>query len=179
MSFNSWHDLTPGSEAPSIVTSIIEIPRGSKAKFELDKETGMIKLDRVLKTPMVYPTNYGFIPQTYCEDNDPLDIYVLCSQDLPSLTRVEARVIGVIKMIDKGEMDDKIIAVANDDAYYEGITDVSQLPAIVPAEMKVFLEDYKKLEKKKVEVTDVLGREEALKIVEGAIALYKTSFPKA
>ncbi len=176
MAFNSWHDITPGENAPEIVTGIIEIPHGSKAKFELDKETGMIMLDRVLHSPFRYPANYGFIPQTYCDDKDPLDVLVLCSEDLPPLTRVESRVIGVIKMIDGGEGDDKVIAVAEGDPRYADVNDISDLPEIVRGEMRMFFEDYKKLRKKKVEVTDMLGREAAIDVVKDAIELYKKEF---
>lgn len=176
MGFNAWHELSAGENAPEVVTGIIEIPNGSKAKYELDKETGLIMLDRVLRSPMRYPANYGFIPQTYCDDKDPLDVLVICSEDLLPMTKVDARVIGVIKMIDGGEGDDKIIAVANDDARYEGVNDISDLPEIVVGEMRVFFEDYKKLAKKSVEITDVLGREDALKVVEESIQLYKDNF---
>lgn len=176
MAFNSWHDLGPGKEAPSVVTAIIEIPNGSKAKFELDKETGMIMLDRILHSPFRYPANYGFIPQTYCDDKDPLDVLVLCSEDLPSLTKVDARVIGVINMIDGGEGDDKIIAVADGDPRYKDVNDISDLPEIVVGEMRMFFEDYKKLRGKHVEVPGIHGKEEALKIVEESIELYKKEF---
>jgi inorganic pyrophosphatase len=174
--FNAWHNLNAGDNIPEIITAIIEIPKDSKAKFELDKESGLIKLDRVLKTPMGYPANYGFIPQTYCEDKDPLDVFVICSQNLPSGVMVSARVVGVIKMIDGGEQDDKIIAIAEDDAFYANINDLTDLPEIVIGEMRVFLEDYKKLQKKVVEVTDILPKSDAQRIVLEAVDLYKKSF---
>lgn len=174
--FNAWHDLNTGDNVPETITAIIEIPKGSKAKFEIDKDSGLIKLDRVLKTPMGYPANYGFIPRTYCEDKDPLDVFVICSQDLAPGIMVSARVIGVINMIDGGEQDDKIIAVAEDDAFFENIKDLSDLPEIVVGEMRVFLEDYKKLQKKVVEVPAILGREEAYKVIENSVKLYKEEF---
>lgn len=176
--FNAWHDMEAGDNIPETITAIIEITKNSKAKFELDKETGLIKLDRVLKTPMGYPANYGFIPKTYCDDRDPLDVFVICSQGLPPGVMVSARVIGVIKMIDGGEQDDKIIAIAEDDAFYDNVNNLEDLPEIVIGEMRVFLEDYKKLQKKVVEVTDILGKDEALQIVNDSVELYKKEFSK-
>src|SRR5690606_1492072 len=120
-----WHEVSPGDDVPSSVNAIIEIPKGSKAKYEIDKKSGLIKLDRVLFSSVMYPANYGFIPKTYCDDKDPLDILVLCSVDVYPMSIIEAKVIGVMHMIDNGEQDDKIIAVAKNDMSVNYINDLS------------------------------------------------------
>ena len=125
---NPWHDIHYGDEAPEYVNAVIEISKGSKGKFELDKETGYLMLDRVLFSSVHYPANYGFIPQTYCDDKDPLDIMVITSIELPPLCMVKAKVLGVMKMMDQGEADDKIIAVAENDMSVIHYEDVSELP---------------------------------------------------
>ena len=126
-----WHDVTPGEGLPSKFNAVIEIPMGSSVKYELDKQTGLIKLDRILYSAVYYPANYGFIPQTYAGDNDPLDILVLCQSDLPPLTLVEARVIGVMRMRDRNETDDKILAVAHSDVSLRHIHKLEDLPDYV------------------------------------------------
>ena len=176
--FNPWHSVAYGKNAPKLVTAIIEIPKGSKAKYELDKESGMLLLDRVLFSAVHYPANYGFIPQTYCDDHDPLDILVLCSVDVQPLCLIEAKVIGVMRMIDNGEADDKIIAVAKNDMSVNHIDDISQLPPHALAEVRRFFEDYKKLEKKEVVVEDFFGKEEATRIINESIDLYNKTFRK-
>lgn len=173
---NPWHDISTGEKAPEVVTGIIEIPAHSKAKYELDKETGLSKLDRVLFTPMTYPANYGFIPKTYCDDGDPLDVLVLSQVDLFPMTLVDAKVIGVMKMVDGGEMDDKIIAVAAEDMSVAHLNDISELPESVVAEIRCFFEDYKKLQKKQVSVEGFEGREKALEVVKQSIADYNNKF---
>jgi inorganic pyrophosphatase len=176
MAFNAWHDISPGDDVPNIVTAIIEIPSGSKVKYELDKETGLIAVDRILHSPFRYPANYGFVPKTYCDDKDPLDVLVLCSEDLLPGVKVDARVIGVMKMLDDGEGDDKVIAVAEGDPRYKDVKDLSDLPEIVRGEMKMFFEDYKKLRGKSCEITAVLGVEDGRKVVEDSIKLYDENF---
>lgn len=173
---NPWHDISYGEKAPEIVKGIIEIPKGSRAKYELDKDSGMLMLDRVLFSAVYYPANYGFIPQTYCDDGDPLDILVLCQIDLVPMCMVNAKVIGVMRMLDGGEADDKIIAVAENDRSVSHINDISELPEHFIREMRAFFEDYKKLEHKEVVVEDFQNREVAFEIVEKAIKDYNDSF---
>lgn len=175
---NPWHDVSYGEDAPDVITGIIEIPKGSRAKFELDKETGMLKLDRVLYSSVYYPANYGFIPRTYCDDKDPLDILVICQEVITPLCLVDAKVIGVMRMIDGGEADDKIIAVAAHDSSVSHINDISELPPHFTKEIKHFFEEYKRLEKKTVKVEDFQNRETALEIVNQSIVDYQKKFKK-
>lgn len=175
--FNPWHDVARGNDAPKVVNGIIEIPKGSKAKYELDKESGLLKLDRVLFSAVHYPAAYGFIPQTYCDDKDPLDILVLCSVDIVPMCLVEAKVIGVMQMIDGDEEDDKIIAVAAHDISVNHFNDIADLPPHTLNEMQRFFEDYKALEHKSVTVERFMGREDAYRIIEDSITLYNETFP--
>ncbi len=175
---NPWHGVHYGENAPEVVTGIIEIPKGSKAKYELDKESGLLKLDRVLFSSIHYPANYGFIPQTYCDDHDPLDILVICSIDVQPMCILDAKVIGVMQMIDNNEEDDKIIAVAKNDMSVNYINDIAELPPHTLIEIRRFFEDYKKLENKEVIVENFLGREEAYDIIKRSIELYNTTFLK-
>jgi len=170
---NPWHRVSIGENAPDLVNGIIEIPKNTRAKYELDKETGMLKMDRVLYSAMYYPANYGFIPQTYCDDNDPLDILVLSQVTIVPMCLVNAKVIGVMRMLDGGELDDKIIAVANDDMSVNHINDISQLPGHFFKELKNFFEDYKKLENKKVLVEDFQNAQVAKEVIEQSIVDYK------
>jgi inorganic pyrophosphatase len=174
--FNPWHHVSYGEQAPEVVTAIIEIPEGSKGKFELDKDCGMLKLDRVLFSSVHYPAHYGFIPQTYCDDKDPLDILVLTSVALPHMCLIDAKVIGVMHMVDQGEADDKIIAVANNDMSWNHINDISELPPHTLLQMRRFFEDYKALEHKEVVVNEFMGREVAIRVVKESIDLYNKGF---
>lgn len=178
MKFNPWHHVSVGEDQPDVVQSIIEIPQGSKAKYELDKDSGLLKLDRVLFSSLNYPHNYGFIPQTLGEDNDPLDIIVISQIDVDPMCIVEAKVIGVLRMIDNGEGDDKIIAVAEHDMSINHINEVSELPPHLTVELQNFFEDYKKLENKVVIVEDFQNAEVAKQIVTKAIEDYKIAFKK-
>lgn len=178
LNFNPWHQVEVGDKKPDVVQSIIEISKGSKAKYELDKENGMLRLDRVLYSAVFYPANYGFIPRTLGEDNDPLDIVILSQIDILPLCIVNAKVIGVMRMIDNNEGDDKIIAVANDDVSVNYINDVSELPEYFHSELKQFFQEYKRLENKEVLVEDFQSAEVAKEIILKAIEHYKDKFIK-
>lgn len=171
-----WHDVEIGEHTPGIVNAIIEIPKGSKAKYELDKKSGLIKKDRILFSSVHYPANYGFIPQIYCEDNDPLDILVLGQEAAVPLCIMRAKPIGVMKMLDQGEADDKIIAVHSDDPEFSDVNSLDDLPPHRIKEIRRFFEDYKMLENKIVKVEKFFDREEAFKVIEAARVLYVSSF---
>jgi inorganic pyrophosphatase len=171
-----WHETSIGKNPPEKVNAIIEIPKGSRAKYEVDKESGLIKLDRVIYASMYYPLNYGFIPQTLGEDHDPLDIVVLTQVSVVPLCLIPSKVIGVMQMVDRGEADDKIIAVAEDDPSVSHINDVSDLPEYLRAEVTHFFENYKTLENKKVVIDQFLSKDRAYKIIEESIRYYKESF---
>lgn len=171
-----WHGVQFGEGAPGRVNALIEIPQGSRAKYEVDKDSGLLKLDRVIYSSFHYPVNYGFIPQTLGQDNDPLDILVLCSQPIASLCLIEANVIGNMQMIDSGQMDDKIIAVAAKDPSVNHYTSMSHLPQHFLLELRNFFEQYKVLENKKVLIDNFQDKDTACKIIQDAIDLYKTTF---
>jgi len=171
-----WHGVSYGEGAPRNVNAIVEIPQGSRAKYEIDKESGLLKLDRVIYSSFYYPTNYGFIPRTYGDDKDPLDILVLSSISVQPLCIVEAKVIGVMQMIDGGDGDDKIIAVAAHDMSVNHINNIEELPPHFFKELRQFFEDYKKLENKAVKVEDFGDKATALKIIDAAIKLYAETF---
>jgi len=171
-----WHGATHGEKAPQIVNAMIEIPQGSRTKYEIDKETGLLKLDRVIYSSFHYPVNYGFIPQTLGHDNDPLDILVLCSQSIQSLCLVQATIIGNMQMIDSGEKDDKIIAVATKDPSVNHITSIDELPKHFISELKNYFEQYKVLENKQVQIEDFQNKEIAYQIINEAINFYKQKF---
>lgn len=171
-----WHGAHYGDKAPLVVNGLIEIPQGSRAKYEIDKKTGLLKLDRVIFSSFHYPINYGFIPQTLGLDGDPLDILVMCTESIQPLCLVEATVIGNMQMIDTGVADDKIIAVAAKDPGVNYISSVDELPKHFIAVLKNYFEQYKVLENKKVEIDEFQDKEAAYKVIEDAIALYKTKF---
>lgn len=173
-----WHGVHYGENAPRIVNAVIEIPQGSRTKYEIDKPTGLLKLDRVIYSSFHYPSNYGFIPQTYGDDKDPLDILVLSSQSIQPLCIVEAKVIGVMQMIDGGDADDKIIAVAAHDQSINYINNIEELPKHFFEELRHFFEEYKTLENKSVQVEDYGDKAKALSIIEEAMRFYKENFKK-
>jgi inorganic pyrophosphatase len=175
---NIWHDMSPKRITPTDFVAVIEIPKGSKKKYELDKETGFLKLDRILYTSTHYPANYGFIPRTYGDDYDPLDVLLLCSEEIEPMTLVRCYPIGVITMIDNGRNDEKIIAIPFEDPTYNHYTDISQLPDHISEEMNHFFRVYKQLESKETVVNDVGGREKAVEIIQAAIDSYVESFCK-
>ncbi len=173
---NVWHDVSPSRIKPEDFLCVIEISKGSKKKYELDKETGYIILDRILYTSTHYPANYGFIPRTLGDDGDPLDVLLLCSEELEPLTLCRAYPIGVISMIDNGRNDEKIIAIPFSDPTYNKFTDISQLPQHTFDEMRHFFSVYKTLEGKTTAVKEASGREDALVIIKKALEYYGAEF---
>lgn len=173
---NIWHDIKEDRISKDDFVTVIEISKGCKNKYELDKETGMLKLDRVLYTATHYPANYGFIPRTYAGDNDPLDVLVLCQENIIPLTLVECYPIGLMKMIDDEAVDEKVIAIAKEDPFYNGYKDISELPNHIFNEIMHFFEVYKQLENKHTIVKEILGRGEAEKSIEQCMESYNKKF---
>ncbi len=167
-----WHDVTPGENLPREFRSVIEIPFGSNVKYELDKDSGLIRLDRVLYSAVYYPANYGFIPQTLAEDDDPLDVLVLCQEPVATLTIIQARAIGLMTMIDVGKKDHKIIAVATGDPEFNSYHEASQMPAHRMVMLRRFFQDYKLLEGKAVEVEEFEPAEAAFPVITDALNRY-------
>ena len=167
-----WHDVTPGSKLPQEFNSIIEIPFGSSVKYELDKDSGLIKLDRVLYSTVYYPANYGFIPQTLAEDDDLLDVLVLCQEAVVPLTMIYARTIGLMTMIDSGKKDHKIVAVATKDPEFNSYTEAAQMPPHRMLMLRRFFQDYKLLEGKAVEVDQIRPAAEAYPVISDALHRY-------
>jgi inorganic pyrophosphatase len=173
-----WHEASIGTNPPEFVNGIIEISTGMRTKYEVDKETGLLKLDRILYSAVYYPANYGFIPQTLGDDMDPLDIMILCREPIQPLCLVPARVVGVMRMIDQGLADDKILAVAENDANTRHLKDISELATHFKLELKEFFESYKKLENKVVTVPEFQGKDIALEIISKAITYYRSEYKK-
>ncbi|MBO9631594.1 MAG: inorganic diphosphatase [Chitinophagaceae bacterium] len=173
-----WHGVPYGDNAPRVVNAVIEIPQGSRAKYEIDKESGLLKLDRVIYSSFYYPCNYGFIPQTYGDDKDPLDILVITSLPVQALCIMEAKVVGVMQMIDNGDGDDKIIAVAANDPGVNHYNNMEELPPHFFSELRHFFEEYKRLENKKVIVEEFGDKTTALKVIQDAVNSYKEHFRK-
>lgn len=173
---NIWHDISPKRISAERFIAVIEIPKGCKNKYEMDKETGMLKLDRVLYTSTHYPANYGFIPRTYADDKDPLDVLVICQEEIVPMTLVECYPIGVMKMIDDDSLDEKIIAIPVNDPSYTDYTDINQLPAHMFEEIKHFFRVYKSLEGKETVVNEVMGPDEAKEVIRKCIASYKDTY---
>ena len=175
---NIWHDLSPERVKETDFDAVIEITKGGKAKYELDKETGFLKLDRVLYTSTHYPASYGFIPRTYAEDGDPLDVLVLCSEHIVPLALVRCYPIGVIRMVDGGEKDEKIIALPYGDPTYNSYEDISELPEHIMKEMSHFFSVYKALEGKKTFIESIKDHTYAEEIIADCIEKYKQKFPE-
>jgi len=173
-----WHGIPPGDNAPRFVNAIIEIPQGSRAKYEIDKASGLLMLDRIIYSSFHYPCNYGFIPQTYGEDRDPLDIMVITSQPVQAMCLMQAKVIGVMQMIDSGDADDKIIAVAAKDPSVNYYNNIEELPKHFFDELRHFFEEYKRLENKTVVVEEFGDKARALEIIQDGIDFYKENFRK-
>jgi inorganic pyrophosphatase len=175
---NIWHDMDPAAITPRDFSAVIEIPKGSQCKYELDKHTGLLRLDRVLYTSTHYPANYGFIPRTYADDGDPLDVLVLCNRPILPMTLVRVYPIGVMRMLDDGHVDDKIIAIPFSDPTYSNIKIVDDLPPHIFDEIVHFFSVYKQLEGKTTAVDSLLGVADAKRIIQEAIDGYKEKFPE-
>ena len=173
---NIWHDIEEGRISAKDFTAVIEIPKGSKCKYELDKHTGILQLDRILYTSTHYPANYGFIPRTYADDGDPLDVLVLCSESIYPMTLIRVYPIGVMRMLDGGKMDDKIIAVPFSDPTYLGIESIDELALHLFDEIVHFFSVYKQLENKQTAVQSLFGPEKAVEIIQEAIDCYRKTF---
>jgi inorganic pyrophosphatase len=170
-----WHDVVPGKNLSEQFISVIEIPMGSSVKYELDKPTGLLRLDRVLYSAVFYPANYGFIPRTLAEDDDPLDVLVLCQEPVAPLTLLNARAIGLMTMLDSGKRDHKILAVAVNDPEYADVRELDGLPSHRLRMLRRFFQDYKVLERKAVEVEEFDHAEAALKVIQDSLARYESS----
>lgn len=176
---NLWHEISSGDETPEIINVIVEIPKGSKNKYEIDKETGLIKLDRAMKTSQDYPFDYGFVPQSLWDDGDALDVILLTTYPLYPGILVEARPVAVMRMIDGGEGDDKIIAVPKDDPRWDEVKDVSDVNKHTLKELQHFLETYKSIENKSVVIDGYEGKEAAYEAVRKGLKMYADKFKKS
>jgi inorganic pyrophosphatase len=176
--FHPWHDVSPGDQLPRDFQAVIEIPLGSNVKYELDKPSGMLKVDRIIHSAVYYPANYGFIPQTYADDNDPLDVLVLCQEAVQPLALIKARAIGLMTMIDSGASDDKVIAVATNDPEFNHYVEANELPSHRLLVLKRFFQDYKQLEGKQVQVEDIRPAYAAANVIEKALANYQKNREK-
>jgi len=171
-----WHDVPIGDDVPAEINIVVEISKGSKVKYELDKDTGLLEVDRVLYSSVVYPENYGFIPQTLADDDDPLDAIVLMQEPIQPMSLLEVRPIGLLPMVDEGENDENILCVHVEDPQYEAFTHVNELPEHRLNEIKQFFKEYKNLEGKEVEVGEISGPEDAFEYIRRAIERYKKQF---
>src|SRR5271163_2920425 len=175
---HAWHDVSPGKDLPRDFQAVIEIPLGSNVKYELDKASGLIRVDRIIHSAVYYPANYGFIPQTYAEDDDPLDVLVLCQEAVQPLALIKARAIGLMTMIDSGASDDKVIAVATNDPEFNSYVEANELPHHRLLVLRRFLQDYKQLEGKQVQVEDIRPAYAAVNVIEKALASYQKNREK-
>lgn len=175
---NLWHEISSGEETPEIINVIVEIPKGSKNKYEIDKATGLIKLDRAMKSAQDYPFDYGFVPQSLWEDNDALDVILLTTYPLFPGILVEARPVAVMRMIDGGEGDDKIIAVPKNDPRFDEVQDLADINKHTIKEIQHFLETYKSIENKSVVISGVEGADAAKEAIKKGLALYNEAYPQ-
>ncbi len=173
---NIWHDIEAKQVTPEDFMAGVEIPSGSKKKYELDKKPGILRLDRILYTSTHYPANYGFIPRTYADDRDPLDVLVLCTESLDPLVMVRSYPIGVVRMIDGDECDDKIVAIPFDDPTWNFYKDICELPPHISSEISHFFEVYKNLEHRAVSASEIMGREKAIEIIKEAMQIYEIHY---
>ena len=173
---HAWHEVPIGADAPESFQAVIEIPKGGKIKYELDKETGLIRVDRVLYSSVIYPANYGFIPQTLGDDNDPLDVLVIMQEPVAPLSILSARPIGLMEMFDEGQSDEKIICIHLDDPAFNKFYHIWELPEHTLREVKRFFEDYKKLEEKEVKVDNFLGPDKARSVIAKSMKQYQEMF---
>ena len=173
---HAWHDVPVGDDAPEVINAVIEIPQGGKVKYELDKPTGLLRVDRVLYSSVIYPANYGFIPQTYGDDNDPLDVLVLMQEPVLPLSILRARPIGMMQMVDQGQNDEKIICIHLDDPAFNGFYDIWKIPEHRLHELRRFFLDYKLLEEKEVSVQDFLGPDRARAVIRKAVERYREEY---
>lgn len=174
-----WHDLKPSDKLPEEFDAVIEIPLGSNVKYELDKPSGLLKVNRILYSAVYYPANYGFIPQTLAEDGDPLDVLVLCQEPVVPLALIHARAVGLMTMVDSGTMDHKIVAVATQDPEFNGYTEANQIPAHYLLMLRRFFQDYKQLEHKAVEVEEISPVSTAYPIIEAAVKRYTKKYSRS
>lgn len=173
-----WHDISSGDDVPEIVNAIVEISKDSQAKYEVDKKYGLLILDRFLYSAVQYPGDYGFIPQTLWEDGDPLDIMILTGRPVIPMTLVKARVIGVLRMVDSGESDNKLLAVYDCDPRFKEFQDIKDVPKHTISELKHFFETYKQLQGKKCKVLEILDKKAAYKDIKKAQEMYKKKYGK-
>ncbi len=173
MAHHPWHDVELPRTLEEWIPAVIEIPTGSKVKYELDKPSGLLQVDRILFSAVHYPANYGFVPRTYCDDGDPIDILVFCQEAIQPLSIMRAKLVGVMRMRDDKGEDDKLLAVHRDDPQYADFGDIAEMPSHRMRELKRFFEDYKALEDKKVLVREPQGRAEALEVLRAAVRLYQ------
>jgi inorganic pyrophosphatase len=174
-----WHDLKPGGQVPEEFYGVIEIPLGSNVKYELDKPSGLIKVDRVLYSAVYYPANYGFIPQTLAEDGDPLDVLVLCQESVVPLALIHARAVGLMTMVDSGTLDHKVIAVATGDPEFNGYKEAKQIPSHYLLMLRRFFQDYKQLERKAVEVEEIGPANSAYPVIRAALERYAKKYGRS